>query len=157
MECENCGSTMHWEGSMRDGGLVCPYCDDSELKGLDMMVGIDEVSEFNTSQIEAYKRIVKGFNGSLQANPVPAPDEVDIWCGNCGYTGTIDKRFVSNLAHGPCPICGKTGYLQPTYQAPKILRCGHCGMRTPADRVYGNPSNATCPHCFATGRMIEVT
>lgn len=146
MNCENCGSPMHWEGSMRDGGLVCPLCD----VGVDMM-GCEEVSEFKPSQIEAYKRMA----ATLGAVPVPALDTIEIWCGNCGYKGDIHKGAVSHLAHGPCPICGKTGYLQPMYQTPKILRCGNCNMRTPADRVYGAPNNATCPHCLAMGRMSE--
>lgn len=149
MNCEQCGGPMHWEGSLRSGSMVCPLCVDGDEAP---RARLEDYRPYDPDkQIEAYRKIAETLGA------VPAPDVIEIWCGNCGYKGDIHKGAVSHLAHGPCPICGQTGYLQPTYQAPKILRCGHCGMRTPADRVYGNPSNATCPHCFATGRMIEVT
>ena len=97
MNCEKCGTAMHWEGSMRSGHMACIFC-----KHLEQLpsIKVDCVAPIFNAQPNpsAPAFSVKRDCGSLI---------IAVQCPNCGEEFFTNKRWSS----AECPACQYCGVI----------------------------------------------
>lgn len=162
MNCENCGSPMHWEGSLRSGSMVCPFCND--------VPDGDEVTVTRPNLIDAYKHMAATLGATpvkpSNVNPgVPVAARDDITCVQCGHQDSILSGV--NLDNITCPSCNTLGSFvlddgavpvptpATTPSAIVEIWCGNCGETGIAYKGI-NLSVLVCPGCLKTGFVQEL-
>jgi len=92
MNCEKCGTAMHWEGSMRSGHMQCKYC---------VMPAPLPVTECEILNAQAVP--LSSFT-ALACTP-----NVDIVrCNQCGE----EFEITAGLRYLFCPACNASGFVE---------------------------------------------
>lgn len=92
MNCEKCGTLMHWEGSMRSGHMQCKYC------VMPAPLPLPEVQILNAQAVPlpSFTALMGDAHGDL------------LRCNQCGE----EFEIMAGLKYVFCPACNTSGFVE---------------------------------------------